>query len=277
MLPTLDLADVARIVELLDRATDPTTEAHLPERRRKFIDQLAALVDADVWMWSVTALNHEVPGDVMTTCFADAGWASPEEHQRVMEVLTSPDFNRSGLGDICRAMADGEQATYTNGEVFPPAESERLTAMWQATGFESFMLLVHPLNGNFSSNLGLHRRRGKPAFGPREKAIADTVYHHVEWLHHYGDNAAARETAIQLTPRERQTLILVLSGLSPKAIAERMKLSTHTVNDYLKHVYQRFGVKNRAELQAHFFVAMPASEGNDGASSDVSLASVTIR
>jgi DNA-binding CsgD family transcriptional regulator len=51
-----------------------------------------------------------------------------------------------------------------------------------------------------------------------------------------------------LSPRERQTLELLLNGDGEKQIASRMKISQHTVHGYVKSVYRRFNVSSRAEL-----------------------------
>ena len=54
-----------------------------------------------------------------------------------------------------------------------------------------------------------------------------------------------------LSPRERETLALLLAGLSDKEIAARLGISRHTVNEYTKSIYGRFGVHSRGSLLAH--------------------------
>ena len=53
-----------------------------------------------------------------------------------------------------------------------------------------------------------------------------------------------------LPPRQRQVLELLLEGLADKEIAERLGISRHTVNQYTKQIYRRFGVTSRAVLMA---------------------------
>lgn len=53
-----------------------------------------------------------------------------------------------------------------------------------------------------------------------------------------------------LSPRKRQTLDGLLSGLSEKEIANGLGLSLHTVHDYVKSLYRQFGVSTRGELLA---------------------------
>lgn len=51
-----------------------------------------------------------------------------------------------------------------------------------------------------------------------------------------------------LSPRLRETLNHLLNGLPRKLIADEMSLSIHTLNDYVREIYARFGVHSHAEL-----------------------------
>lgn len=53
-----------------------------------------------------------------------------------------------------------------------------------------------------------------------------------------------------LTPRERQTLGLLLRGMVDKQIAQELRVSVHTASEYVKRVMAKFGVRSRGELQA---------------------------
>lgn len=56
---------------------------------------------------------------------------------------------------------------------------------------------------------------------------------------------AARGEERELSPREREVLTLIASGKSNSVIAELMSLSTHTVDAYVRGIYQKFGVNDR--------------------------------
>ncbi len=51
-----------------------------------------------------------------------------------------------------------------------------------------------------------------------------------------------------LTSREAEVAALVAEGLRNKEISERMKLSAHTVKNYLYRVYEKLGISSRVEL-----------------------------
>ena len=55
---------------------------------------------------------------------------------------------------------------------------------------------------------------------------------------------------MDMAPRLSQTLNLLLDGKSEKEIATTLKLSPHTVHNYVKALHQRFEVCSRGELLA---------------------------
>jgi len=51
-----------------------------------------------------------------------------------------------------------------------------------------------------------------------------------------------------LTPRESQVVNLAIQGLATKEIASKLGISSHTVNNHLKKIYEKLGVHSKAEL-----------------------------
>ncbi|KAF1686322.1 DNA-binding response regulator [Pseudoxanthomonas broegbernensis] len=59
--------------------------------------------------------------------------------------------------------------------------------------------------------------------------------------------APASAEAEKLTAREREVLVLVSKGCRLPELAEKLRISRHTVSDHLKSIYRKLNVNSRAE------------------------------
>lgn len=82
-------------------------------------------------------------------------------------------------------------------------------------------------------------RSGYPALSP---SVARLMMQHFATTAFVPD-----EDAGLLTPRESEVLSLVARGLRNSEVAEKLNLTPHTVAGYIKSVYAKLGISNRAE------------------------------
>ena len=58
----------------------------------------------------------------------------------------------------------------------------------------------------------------------------------------------AAGTSARLTRREESVVRLVVQGMVNREIAEQLRLSEHTIKNYLFRIFDKLGVSNRVEL-----------------------------
>ena len=245
--------DVEQIVALLSQAGDPTTNWPFVERKRHLLEGTARLVGAEIWYWGIIAINATVQGDAMPNSFIDGGWRDEEQRVRFYEFLTNPE-----LGGRANARGTEVHRSQTHQTLFQREMYEQekevagLLKRWHAYGFGDCLISIYPVSPDISSCIALYRRSGQPLFTERDRAIVHLVLQQVDWLHREGLNVPAGTTVLELSPRERQVLILLLGGDSQKEVAKKLGLSVFTVGDYVKKIYLQLRVNSRAELLATF-------------------------
>ncbi len=69
---------------------------------------------------------------------------------------------------------------------------------------------------------------------------------------YFQQQSLARSDLESLSPRERQVLGLLAQGLLYKQIADRLELTTKTVNEYVKSIYKKLHVHSRTEAVVKF-------------------------
>jgi DNA-binding CsgD family transcriptional regulator len=72
---------------------------------------------------------------------------------------------------------------------------------------------------------------------------------------HPGRIAPLLMSAYGLTEREQEVTRLVLHGDSTKEIADRLVVSEHTVQQHMKAVFEKTGVRSRRDLVGKVFMA----------------------
>lgn len=105
--------------------------------------------------------------------------------------------------------------------------------------YQSHHLHVLRTLGSFvMRTLALHEERGKPA----AKLSGHRNWH---WSAPERLTSASRKTLEALSGREREVLLLLVSGQSNKAIAEKLFVSPGTVKTHTLNIYMKLDVGNR--------------------------------
>lgn len=103
----------------------------------------------------------------------------------------------------------------------------------------------------------IDRAHGERAFGPREVAVLKLLHDEIGPL--VGLRLATEDHLCRdgLSKRLRETLSLLLQGLSEKQVAGQLDLSVRTVHEYVGMLYKHFHVSSRGELLAYFIRREP--------------------
>lgn len=104
--------------------------------------------------------------------------------------------------------------------------------------------------------LGLYRDPPDRPFSNEDRNLLQVFHAACESLLHVPPRDGEDDDALRarLSPRQRQTLQLMLSGLCDKEIAGRLGISRYTVNQYTKNIYRHYAVTSRAQLLARLLV-----------------------
>lgn len=74
----------------------------------------------------------------------------------------------------------------------------------------------------------------------------------VRWLHMSGWGDAPASVMLNLSPRQKTVLNLLLNGLGRKQIAQHLKIKDNTVAGYTKEIYRVYEVRSQPELMRKF-------------------------
>ena len=248
--PTLDVSDVDAIVQMVARGCDPSAEPLAANRKLRLLQDLGSAVSADRWYWG-TVVVTENPFQVAPVSLVDGGWASDEERTGFIGVLADPRLNATQQHVMTTAV--GPATRTDDGEVLCPRHDWPLFWSRMAdAGIAHILMSVSPAGSRMVSAVGMYRLMGRPRFSDRDRLVMHTVLRHVSALHRDSEHVSAQRRVFGLSPREREVLAHLIGGRSRNDIAEQLKLSPHTVGDYIKTIYRHFSVSDRAQLLAQF-------------------------
>jgi DNA-binding CsgD family transcriptional regulator len=264
---SLDTAAVAKLINLLAEALDPSVERPLADRKRDLFQGVAAQIKADAWLCVV---EQRMPSDCETgiaLTLMDGGWKNERERAQVLGIVSRPGQHPPCANAFHDSLHQQAFATYRRDQVMDEAKWWSLSVgkTWRASGFDEFLVSLLPCDSHEFLWISFHRRLGKPRFTDRDGLIVHSVFSQIEWLRSTNCRTVTPDNLITLSPRERQVLLLLLGGDSQKQVASKLGLSPFTVGDHLKEIYRKLGVVSRAELLSKFISSrtlLATSEGS---------------
>jgi DNA-binding winged helix-turn-helix (wHTH) protein/DNA-binding CsgD family transcriptional regulator len=155
-------------------------------------------------------------------------------------------------GNLVRARA-AHAAGIASGD---PALLDRAAALFEQCGFPLLAAEARVDQADALARRG--DQRGATAARNRSAAIRDTL---PGWVI---TPTLSRSAALEpLSDREHEVALLAGQGMSSRDIAERLFVSTRTVDNHLQHIYAKLGVSGRDQLVAALRTSAPRRDERD--------------
>ena len=215
--------------DLHDQPPDPTA------RKQRLLEGLCRLLRADAGVCIVThAATPNGDGTLVTL----ARWGMTDADAEAFAASYPPTPSHAGRSAKGKPRADAAAAGSAAGPV---------------STADHCVESVLPVAGvKLRACVALFRRPPGPAgFTARESAILDLFHAESAWLYR-PDVPLVSPAGMALTPRQRETLQLLLAGHGEKQIAANLRLSPNTVHHYVKAIHRHFKVSSRSELLARW-------------------------
>lgn len=221
-----------------------------PAQRRLALERLSTLLGAKVALW--VEVPRVVDGLPFLQCDIEMGWSTTSERALFHYYLN---HQCEPVDPVCPRLMDAlaaPQATVLRNDIVADGDwygSEHVQDIRRAASVDSFILGLRVGEGQRVTTISLHRPWGDRPFSDDDRAILDAFRRETPWL----DTVQEPDFDVlagSLSPRLSAVLRGLLRGLSEKQVAAELGLSTHTTHDYVKAIYQRFGVRSRGELFA---------------------------
>ena len=268
----------ATLSEATEGLLDRSRRHHEVKRPHGFGDELRAALTCDSGTWGALTLLRETTSPHFTPEQADVVAAvAPLLAEGLRQAIVRSALSAETLGDPEETglvlLADDNTVLESN-----PAADRWLDELASGDGLPPVVRAVASRIRSGGEQPGVARARLRTASGT--------------WLLVHGSRLGTQTAVILeparapelapliadaygLTARERTVTQLVAQGYPTTAIAEHLHLSTWTVQDHLKAIFEKAGVSSRGELIARLFfehhlprLTADAPLGADGAFAD---------
>ncbi len=222
-------------VRQLFRLSEECREFHdAGERREHFLVTMARLARAPVAIDGLFVMHGAAP---RISEVRDVGWSGPDRN-RIYEHIASNPFGHDPLVQSVMERLEGECV------VTAARQDAMCTHDWERSELRNELhrparvddSLVSVMRGQTAGEIHavvLKRAWGELAFDAEDRDLLHLAHTELAWIFRAAP-ASSPWVAAEFSPRERQTLDLLLTGESEKRIAARLGLSGHTVHEYVK-------------------------------------------
>lgn len=252
--------DVRAMVRLLGDVAGLDGDQAL--KRRELMRGLRALIDADAWVWTISQPSPD-DGRYASINLMHEGF-SETDVVRVVEAETDPALPTPDGPHLAELLRSDHPVTRQRRQWIDDTTwyEHPHTRKYRQGFVDDFVYSLTPISNDdqrIASIVAFHRRWGREPFTARDARIVHIISSEVRWLHEAAVPGDKTTNAGGLSPRLRAVLALLLQGFSRKQMASHLKLSIHTINDYVKALYKYFNVSSSPELMRRFM----AGDGGD--------------
>ncbi|MCA9261798.1 MAG: helix-turn-helix transcriptional regulator [Planctomycetales bacterium] len=221
-----------------------------------FASQIAVVAEG-----LVVARPFEDPLWLQPVCVADHGWSSPEQRQIFAQTVAgsrpedgphvTPDLLQRRFKTVQWHQAPRDCKWYEH-----PFYQECV----RHTGVDDGLFAHYLISEGRMLWVFVNRATGERPYDARLTRLMRLLNTELAGL--LGKKLARIDgpTVTDLPPRQRSVLICLMEGDTESQCAKRLGISRHTVHDYVKMLYERFGVHSRGELLARCRAFWPALE-----------------
>ncbi len=246
--PLLCEEDVRHIVRILGKVAAMKPD---PDKQRTFLmNELAALLGTDTWAWAVAPLLD--PAKQPVFLYQNTSGFDDLRMSRFLTAVEHPDCAKI-ISPLVSAMVSEDSQVTRHMERIVTRErfaNSPAKPLWDAAGIGPIQITLHPVPGYGISCIGIYRPVGAPMFTERETRIAHILLSEVPLLHEAGMPHSVARPILQLPPRCRLIINLLVRGQTRKDIASHLGISVHTVSVHVKKIFHHFSVHSQSELIA---------------------------
>ena len=224
--------------------------------RQRMVDGLLKLLEADVVLY--TESEQVAPFGqgrfVEPRLLVDCGWPCESDRAVLLEFMQTSDLSDDGMWCVPEYIEAPGPVLGVHRRRFVDDRSWYRGAFFNEALGRSHVdhtLIAQYRIGNHLEWFTVLRGVEAPDFTRRHRQLLRLFV--MEYIRLFGTRLVpvGGPSVADLAPRPRQVLACLMEGDSEKQVAIRLRITQHTVHDYVKLLHKRFAVSSRGELLAY--------------------------